>query len=156
MVVGFTTTCSMSVYHHESCEFKSCSWRGVLNTTLYDNVCQWLATGHWFSPGTPVSCTNKTDRLDIAEILLNTLTLRGIVLSLPRCAWLLKFALTDFLHTLAMSHYLEWWSDGPYSFWCFSLSLILYFIGTSHVHMTHLSKKSKIKLRFTSLRYRWS
>jgi hypothetical protein len=25
----------------------------------------------WFSPGTPVSSTNKTDRLDIAEILLN-------------------------------------------------------------------------------------
>ena len=24
----------------------------------------------WFSPGTPVSSTNKTDRLDIAEILL--------------------------------------------------------------------------------------
>ena len=30
----------------------------------------WLATGRWFSPGTPVSSTNKTDRHDIAEILL--------------------------------------------------------------------------------------
>jgi hypothetical protein len=27
-------------------------------------------TGQWFSPGTPVSSTNKTDRHDIAEILL--------------------------------------------------------------------------------------
>jgi hypothetical protein len=27
-------------------------------------------TGRWFSPGTPVSSTNKTDRHDIAEILL--------------------------------------------------------------------------------------
>jgi hypothetical protein len=27
-------------------------------------------TGWWFSPGTPVSSTNKTDRHDIAEILL--------------------------------------------------------------------------------------
>jgi hypothetical protein len=27
-------------------------------------------TGQWFSPGTPVSSTNKTDRQDITEILL--------------------------------------------------------------------------------------
>jgi endogenous inhibitor of DNA gyrase (YacG/DUF329 family) len=35
-----------------------------------DKVCQWLATGRWFSPGHPVSSTNKTDRHDITEILL--------------------------------------------------------------------------------------
>jgi hypothetical protein len=29
-----------------------------------------LAAGRWFSPGTPVSSTNKTDRHDISEILL--------------------------------------------------------------------------------------
>jgi hypothetical protein len=39
-------------------------------TTLCDKVCQWLATDRWFSPGPPVSSTNKTDRHDIAEILL--------------------------------------------------------------------------------------
>ena len=39
-------------------------------TTLCDKVCQWHATGPWFSPCTPVSSTNKTDRHDIAEILL--------------------------------------------------------------------------------------
>ena len=39
-------------------------------TTLCDKVCQWLATGRWFSPGPPVSSTNKTDRHNIAEILL--------------------------------------------------------------------------------------
>ena len=39
-------------------------------TTLCDKVCQWLATGLWFSPGTPVSSTNKTDRRDLTEILL--------------------------------------------------------------------------------------
>jgi hypothetical protein len=27
-------------------------------------------TGGWFSPGTPVSSTNKTDRHDITEIVL--------------------------------------------------------------------------------------
>ena len=54
----------------KSCEFEPCSWRGVLDTTLYDKVCQWLAVGRWFSPGTLVSSTNKTDCHDIAEILL--------------------------------------------------------------------------------------
>ena len=44
--------------------------RGVLDTTSCHKVCQWLATGRWFSPGTPVSSTNKTDRHDITEILL--------------------------------------------------------------------------------------
>jgi hypothetical protein len=44
--------------------------RGVLDTTLCDNVCQWFAAVLWFSSGTPVSCTNKTDHYDITEILL--------------------------------------------------------------------------------------
>ena len=69
MVVGFTTTCAISAYHH---------WRWVriplrrcvLHTTLCDKDCQWLATGRWFSLGNPVSSTNKTDRHDITEILL--------------------------------------------------------------------------------------
>ena len=42
----------------------------VLDTTLCDKVCQCLAAGLWFSPGTPVSPTNKTDRHNIIEILL--------------------------------------------------------------------------------------
>jgi hypothetical protein len=44
--------------------------RGVLDITLCYKVCQWLTTGRWFSPGSPVSSTNKTDRHDITEILL--------------------------------------------------------------------------------------
>jgi hypothetical protein len=56
---------------------------GVLDTALCDKVCQWLAPGQWFSPGTPVSSTNTTDRHDMTEILLkvalNTITLRVIV-----------------------------------------------------------------------------
>ena len=70
MVVGFTTTYAISAYYHLSCEFEPSSLRGVLDTSLCDKVCQWLATGRWFSPGTPVSFTNKTDRHDINEILL--------------------------------------------------------------------------------------
>ena len=41
----------------------------VLDTTLCDKVCQWLATGQWFSSGL-VSFNNKTDRHKIAKILL--------------------------------------------------------------------------------------
>ena len=51
---------------------------GVLATTLRDKVYQWLATSRCFSPGTPVSSTNKTDCHDITEILfkvaLSTIT----------------------------------------------------------------------------------
>jgi hypothetical protein len=43
---------------------------GVLDTTLCDKVCQWLAAGQWFSPGTPVSSTNKTDRHDITSWMM--------------------------------------------------------------------------------------
>jgi hypothetical protein len=63
IVVGFTTTCVISAYHL-SCKFISCSWWGVLDTTLCDQVCQWL------SSGTPISSTNKTDSHNIIEILL--------------------------------------------------------------------------------------
>ena len=44
--------------------------RGVLDATSSDKVCQWLAAGQWFSSGTLVSSTNKTDHHDIAEIVL--------------------------------------------------------------------------------------
>jgi hypothetical protein len=40
---------------------------GVLDTTLCDMFCQWLAAGPWFSPGTLISSTNKTDRYDILK-----------------------------------------------------------------------------------------
>ena len=55
--------------------------RGVLSTTLCDKVCQWLAADRWFSPGTPVSSSNKTDLHDITEILLKV-ALKTITLSL--------------------------------------------------------------------------
>jgi hypothetical protein len=44
--------------------------RDVLDTTLCDQVCLRLTTGQWFSHGTPVSSTNKTDRHDITDIFL--------------------------------------------------------------------------------------
>ena len=45
-------------------EFESRAWRGVLNTILCDEISQWV------SPDNPVPSTNRTDRHDIAEILL--------------------------------------------------------------------------------------
>jgi hypothetical protein len=50
--------------------FKSCSWWSALDTTSCDDVCQWLATGLWFTLGTPVSSSNKIDLHDIIKILL--------------------------------------------------------------------------------------
>jgi hypothetical protein len=41
LVVGFTTTCAISAYHH----FEFWSWRDVLHTTLCDKVCQLLSAG---------------------------------------------------------------------------------------------------------------
>ena len=73
MVVGVATTYAISAYHLWSCEFESRSgkvYTWYKFTTLCDKVCQWLATGLWFSLGTPVSSTNKSDRHDITEILL--------------------------------------------------------------------------------------
>jgi hypothetical protein len=70
MVIGITTTYAICAYHHWCCEFESRSGRGLLDATLCVKVCQLLETGQWFSPGSPVSSTNKTDCHDITEILL--------------------------------------------------------------------------------------
>jgi hypothetical protein len=48
-------------------------WRGVLDTTISDKICQWLATCRWFSPSTPVSSTIKTEIL--LKMALNIITL---------------------------------------------------------------------------------
>jgi len=38
----------------------------ILDTALCDKVCQWLASGWWFSPSIHVSSTIKTDLHNIA------------------------------------------------------------------------------------------
>ena len=70
VLVGITTICAISAYHHLNCDFEPRSLRGVLDTTLCYKVCQWIATGRWFSLGTIISSTNKIDLHDIAEIVL--------------------------------------------------------------------------------------
>ena len=55
---------------------KVVSWNPVhgevslIHWTLCDEVCQWLTTGWWFSPWTPVSSINKTAHHDILAILM--------------------------------------------------------------------------------------
>ena len=78
MVDGFRTTHAISAYHHYCFEFEP---RGVLDTTLCDKVCQWLATDRWFAPASAVSSTNKTDSNDITEILLKV-ALSTVILTL--------------------------------------------------------------------------
>jgi hypothetical protein len=66
MVVWFTTTYSISAYHHSSCELESRSSE-VYSIQLY--VMKFASD---LCPGTLVSSTNKTDRHDITEILLKS------------------------------------------------------------------------------------
>jgi hypothetical protein len=68
------------------------SWRPVLvveEAGVPDKVCQWLAAGQWFSLGTLVSSTNKTDCHDITEMLLkmtlNTMTVTQMFPSFTQC-----------------------------------------------------------------------
>ena len=70
MVVGFTTTCATSVYHHERCEFKSRS-NEVYSIQHYviKFVGDLRQVGGFFRV-LLISSTNKTDRHDITEILL--------------------------------------------------------------------------------------
>ena len=57
--------------------------------SLCDKVCQWLASGRWFTPGTPLSSTNKTGRHDITEILLTVaLNIITITHMTVKCIWL--------------------------------------------------------------------
>ena len=59
---------------------------------LCDKVCQWLAVGRWFSPSTPVSSTNKTDRHDITKILLKV-ALNTISLTMFSRCWVRSSAI---------------------------------------------------------------
>jgi hypothetical protein len=63
IVVGFTTTYAITVYHYQRFWVRIPLKWGVLDTKLYDKVSQWLTIGQWFSPRTPVSSTIKTDHM---------------------------------------------------------------------------------------------
>ena len=82
------------------------SWRGVLDTSLCDKVCHWLPAGRWFSLGSPVSSTKKTDSHDITEILLKV-ALNTITLSPTLIPLFLPLTLSMLHKTLFSYHWLH-------------------------------------------------
>ena len=70
-------------YHHWSCEFESRSGEVCSIQHYVIKFVSNLWQVQWFSPGTLVSSNNKTDRHNIAEILLkvalNTITLTFMI-----------------------------------------------------------------------------
>ena len=86
--------------------------RGVLDTPLYDKVCQWLMAGQWFSPdSTPVSSTNKTDRHDIPEILvkveLNVINLTLKIVTKQQKGWNFDRGKTLRITTISFNYHIE-------------------------------------------------
>ena len=91
MVVSFITTYEISAYHHWRCEFGSRSCE-VYSRSIQHYVIKLVSVcgRSMFSPGTPVSSTNKTDRHDITEILLKV-AFNIITLTLPRFLCRVKY-----------------------------------------------------------------
>jgi len=101
---GKTQTQSACTFNKSS--LRHCR-RGVLDTTLCDKVCQWHATGWWFSPGTPVSSTNKTDRHDLTGLLLKV-ALNTISLTCTKdmtCASEIRFTICHMTNRIHLYYY---------------------------------------------------
>ena len=62
--------------HPSCCEFESRSWRGVLDTTLCDKFCLWLAIGRWFFRcPPPIKLTTANISEILLKVALNIITL---------------------------------------------------------------------------------
>jgi len=70
MVVGVITTYAISVIHHKHCQFEPRSGEVYSIQHYVIKFVSDLRQVGWFSHGTPVTSTNKTDLHDITEILL--------------------------------------------------------------------------------------
>ena len=92
----------------------------IRDTTLCDKVCQSLTTGWWFSSCTLVSSTNKTERHNINEILLNAV-LNTILLSLPLLDER-QYKIKKTLLTLVLSNLLRF-TTSDYPFGIFKIPL---------------------------------
>ena len=118
---------------------------------------QWLAAGRWFSPGIPVSSTNKTDRHYIAEILLKAVfstvnplfswsKSRLLISSDSRCVWSGEtFLLSDccFNEFLALKSRSTFWTNTNQ-------------ISPSyHQKVTHVLTMLQVKSNSFSPCYRW-
>ena len=70
MVVGAITTYAIGAIHHTHCEFEPRSGEVYSIQHYVIKFVSDLRQVGWFSPGTPVTSTNKTYLHDITEILL--------------------------------------------------------------------------------------
>ena len=125
----------------KSCVFKACSWRGVLDTTVCDKVCQWLAACRWFSPCT--SSTKKTYRCDIIGILLK-MALRTITLTLTitlidyacvvsKCyKSICQHFVSGFLWTLEL--YIGKWGQSAHTLFSFNILILIRMVGSGLHH----------------------
>jgi hypothetical protein len=100
----------------------------VLDTTLCYKVCQWLVPDQWFSPGSSVSSTNKTDGHDITEILLkvalNTITItpsrfHNVMLHHQTLKTLLSIVSSTWSWCFLWKQHLILISSNSYWFWFF-------------------------------------
>jgi hypothetical protein len=103
MIVGYTTTYAISVLSPLPLWDRILLRWSVLNTTLCDKVCQWLAAGQWFSPGSLVSSISKTNCHDITEILLKV-ALSTITLTLKLSS---DFLLGSNIYKIVLYFYLK-------------------------------------------------
>ena len=104
-------------------------------TTLCDKVCQWLVTGLWFSPGTPVSSTNKTDLHDITEILLK------VALNNIKTNKQIKWCMVSILQVPPLSSkVMQQYGSNKFSkFGHFQLRLLIIWYLTNHICYVYYS-----------------
>ena len=72
-------------------------------------VCQWLAAGEWFFPGTPVFSSNKTDNHYITEILLKVV-INTITLTSSRCDLIIPLISSMFSYNKSCNKWTWTWS----------------------------------------------
>ena len=86
-------------------------------TTLYDQVCQWLSTSRRFSPGPPVSSTNKTDHHYITDILLKVALniIKQTNNKLLKWCWKISRFLYANNNCYILSFEIVWWCLTPLS-----------------------------------------
>jgi hypothetical protein len=111
MVVGFTTTSAISIYHHLSCEFESHSWWSVLPsgaTCLTVNGCYselTLSKPNW-------ACWSSAKRTSSSSHQNTTCSRHGIAEKLLISCW------ATITHSLqyvmnACSRRFTWWTCAP-------------------------------------------
>ena len=92
--------------------------RGVLNTTLCDKVCQWLATGRWFSSGTP-----PLERYWVMGLEINSLFASTMRIPFPKSSQGIFYAQEPW--RFPSRAYTKWFVGLVHIWWLTPLLLIL-------------------------------